>query len=207
MALIHDAELAPTKLDLLRSWLPTRRWAPTGPVGILGAYRFDDPEGAVGIETFLLAADGLVLQVPVTYRGNPVNGAAESLIGTMDHSVLGPRWAYDAATDPVYVRALTVAITTGGTQADLQYDYPVAPKKLIVTTRVAGSGTPENCVPRIGSVSAYDSDIATRIAANSVTIEVVRVVDTGRPRSAEPSLVGTWPGQQTASVLATMRPD
>jgi hypothetical protein len=74
---------------------------------VVGAYRFDDPEGEVGIETHLLrTADGQILQVPVTYRGSPVDDAESLFIAASQHSVLGERWVYDACGDPVYVRAL-----------------------------------------------------------------------------------------------------
>ena len=46
--------------------------------------------------------DGPVYQVPMTYRGMPLDGADAFLIGTTDHSVLGRRWVYDACGDPVF---------------------------------------------------------------------------------------------------------
>ena len=41
----------------------------------------------------------------MTYRGAPLAGAEEALIGTSEHGVLGTRWIYDAAHDPVAVAA------------------------------------------------------------------------------------------------------
>ena len=92
MALLHRADLTPTKLELLQAWLPTRSWY-TGPAAPqltkVGAFRFDDPAGAVGVETMLVrAGDGPVLQVPLTYRGAPLDGAERWLVGTTEHSVL-----------------------------------------------------------------------------------------------------------------------
>ena len=111
MALLYDdAELVPSKIELLRSWVPGRAWAGGSAVSGLdavGAYRFDDPEGEVGIETHpLRTADGRVLQVPLTYRGRPLESAPDVLVTTMQHSVLGQRWVYDACHDPAYARAL-----------------------------------------------------------------------------------------------------
>lgn len=60
MAIIYNATLNPSKLDLLNAWLPSRPWF-TGVADVqrVGAYRFDDPAGEVGIEAFLLqASDG-----------------------------------------------------------------------------------------------------------------------------------------------------
>ena len=125
MALLYDAQISPSKLELLAGWLPAQPWWTGDPATIeaIGAYRFDDPAGAVGIETHLVrAADGPVVQVPVTYRDAPLDGAADALIGTMQHSVLGRRWVYDACSDPVYVTALAAAILAGAPQSELEIE-------------------------------------------------------------------------------------
>ena len=50
MALIHRATIRPTKLELLTDWVPSQPWGE--PVlDLVGAFRFDDPDGEVGIET------------------------------------------------------------------------------------------------------------------------------------------------------------
>ena len=104
MALIYQAELTPSKIDLLAAWIPTRPWLGDADVSTLeavGAYRFDDPAGEVGIETHLLrSADGQVLHVPLTYRGAPLTGAEAALVGTMQHSVLGRAGSTTAAPTP-----------------------------------------------------------------------------------------------------------
>lgn len=57
MALLHRANLNPTKLELLGPWLATRSWY-QGPVRTellrTRSFRFDDPAGEVGIETHLV---------------------------------------------------------------------------------------------------------------------------------------------------------
>ena len=101
---IYDAVLTPGKLDLLRPWVGEQSWF-DGAVESLEqvtAYRFVDPAGEVGIECFLLTDGTRTFHVPVTYRGAELEGAAEALVGTMEHSVLGRRWVYDAPADPVY---------------------------------------------------------------------------------------------------------
>ena len=59
MALLHGgASLVPSKLELLAAWLPSRPWF-TGDASALeavGSYRFDDPDGEVGMETHLVRA-------------------------------------------------------------------------------------------------------------------------------------------------------
>jgi len=145
MALLHQATVTPSKLELVRDWLPTQQWylgehgAELTPVA---AYRFDDPDGEVGVETILTAApDGAVFQVPVTYRGAPLEGAEASLIGTMQHSVLGPRWVYDGLGDPVYLATVIDAVRTGGHQADLLIEIDGEMVTREPTARVKGSGT------------------------------------------------------------------
>ena len=114
MAEILDATLTPGKVDLIAGWIGTQRWyAAKGQLPRLTrrrGFRFDDPAGEVGIETLVLRDDATspptVYQVPVTYRGSPLPGAERALVGTMEHSVLGTRYVYDAPHDPVYVAAL-----------------------------------------------------------------------------------------------------
>ena len=145
MAFLHQATVTPSKLELLRDWLPSQPWF-AGEQGAeltpVAAYRFDDPDGEVGVETVLCAApDGAVVQVPVTYRGAPLDGADEQLIGTMQHSVLGPRWVYDGLGDPVYLAAVTHAIHTAGRQADLHIEIDGEMVTREPTAVVRGSGT------------------------------------------------------------------
>ena len=55
-----------------------------------GLFRFEDPDGEVGMETHVLADGNAVHQIPVTYRGAPLPGAAQAaLISVSEHRVLG----------------------------------------------------------------------------------------------------------------------
>lgn len=127
MALIHHTTLKPTKLELLSTWLPTRPWYQGGAgapeLTKAGGFRLDDPEGEVGIE-FMVAGDtsGAVpaaYLVPLTYRAAPLDGAEHALVGTMEHGVLGQRWAYDGCHDPVLLAQL-LALIEGRAQAQAQ---------------------------------------------------------------------------------------
>ena len=121
MAILHRATLVPSKLELMASWLPSQSWTDgidTTEMSAVGAYRFDDPDGEVGIETHLLkCADGKTIQVPLTYRAAPLEGAASILVGTTEHSVLGKRWVYDGCGDITYLTALVSTIVRGGHEA------------------------------------------------------------------------------------------
>ncbi|MCS0604853.1 1,4-alpha-glucan branching protein [Streptomyces sp. LP11] len=117
MAVIHRTTLKPTKVELLAGWLPTRPWYRGSAAPVLersGGFRLDDPAGEVGIE-FLVATDTTSPEhtaylVPLTYRGAPLEGAEHALVGTMEHGVLGKRWAYDGLHDPVLVTEVLALI-------------------------------------------------------------------------------------------------
>ncbi len=185
MAILYRATLAPSKVELLSAWVPSRLWSAgtgDGPLTVLGSYRFDDPGGEVGLETMLLqTAGGQVLQVPVTYRAEPMDAAPGVLIGTTEHSVLGRRWVYDACADPVYVRALATVILTGGSQAELLVVTGDGYERREPQTMVQGSGVPGREVPDIGYARPTDSATATVIDAGLLEAWVLRLLGPPRP--------------------------
>jgi hypothetical protein len=204
MALLYDARLVPPKLALLTAWLPSRSWF-TGDAEVqrIGAYRFDDPAGEVGVETFLLRADGgPVFQVPLTYRSAALAGKDDFLLGTTEHSVLGTRWVYDGCADPVWASALATAILTGGKQADEFVDRNgrLEPRAPLAT--VSGSGAPGTSVAEIVTVTCFDKGPATVVTAATVELIVARVV--GAAVEATQTLTGSWAGSDPA-VLAGAR--
>ncbi|WP_412076135.1 maltokinase N-terminal cap-like domain-containing protein [Streptomyces xanthophaeus] len=146
MAVIHRTTMSPGKLELLSGWLPSRPWYRGGEGAVpqlskAGGYRLDDPEGEVGVE-FMVVTDGsgdapIAYQVPLTYRGAPLKGAEEGLIGTSEHGVLGRRWIYDGVHDPVLVEQL-LALLAGRTTAQNQ-NASDAPDPT-VDVRTAGQG-------------------------------------------------------------------
>jgi hypothetical protein len=218
MALLHQAELRPTKLELLATWLPSRSWYP-GPadpeLSRVVSYRFDDPAGEVGIETLLVRAGaGPVLQAPLTYRGAPLDGADAWLVGTMDHSVLGKRWVYDACGDPVYARALADTMFTGAGQAEEFVDVAGQLVRREPVSSVTGSGTPGGVVPAIDRLAGVDDGDPAVIHAGTVDLVVARILAqpltagpdaAGGLSAAHPVLTGTWDGQDTPLVLAYAR--
>ena len=122
MALLHEATITPRKDDLIEPWLRTRAWWDgAGERGPVASFRLDDPAGQVGMECLMLGSEsGSTLFVPVTYRGTPLAGAEPGLLGTVEHSVLGTRYVYDACCDPVFVAAVLDTIRSGSRQAELR---------------------------------------------------------------------------------------
>ena len=205
MAIIHQAELRPTKMELLNQWLPGRPWFP-GPGSTLekvGAFRFDDPDGEVGLETILVGTDDVVFQVPLSYRGAPLAGAESFLLDTMEHSVLGRRWVYDACGDPCYVRALTAAILGGRPQAKHFLQVDGGQEILPESVNVGSTGPLEEGVPVIADVVAGDAPGDTIIRAGKLELSITRRLD---PAARPPAraLTGTWDGQSAPVVLASV---
>ncbi|WP_336715438.1 CG0192-related protein [Arthrobacter sp. USHLN218] len=207
MAIIYDAVLNPTKQELLSAWLPQQSWFPPGAdaadLEYLGAYRFDDPAGTVGMESHLLRLDGRIVHVPLTYRGAPLNGAEAALAGTMEHSVLGDRWIYDATADPVYVATLAAAILQGSTGADVfrDVDGTLEPVPAVVTVR--GSGTPGTQVPEITTAAPATAGSVTTITAGETTLAVDHLPAARDSAAGAHFLTGGWDGQQPL-VLASI---
>ncbi|ADH68130.1 MULTISPECIES: CG0192-related protein [Nocardiopsis] len=120
MAIIYKADLTPSKPELIGAWLDAQPWAGRGPGEILGAYRFDDPEGEVGVEVFLVRRGDRLLHLPLTYRGAPLPDHEDHLVGTLEHSVLGTRWVYDGTEDEVSLACFRRALEGGQEQAELE---------------------------------------------------------------------------------------
>lgn len=201
MALIYNTTMDPTKMQLLAGWLPQQEWF-TGDVAQLtsvGAYRFDDPDGEVGMEGHLLTAgDDVVYHVPVTYRGADLPDVSDSdRLGTSAHGVLGTRWIFNAEADPVYRAVLADTIMQGGSEA--QEFTPNEQGELEERERytfVSGSGIGGSMgadaeltiVRRLGSGAGAHGGGASAIATDDIALE----------------LTATWPGQTEPLVVARL---
>ncbi|MFI6369618.1 1,4-alpha-glucan branching protein [Streptomyces sp. NPDC050546] len=213
MAVIHHTTLTPTKLELLTSWLPTRPWYRAGAAEPklvkAGGFRLDDPRGEVGIE-FLVVTDTsgphpIVYLVPLTYRGAPLDGAEHALVGTMEHGVLGRRWAYDGCHDPVTVGQLA-ALIEGRVQAQDQ-NISDAPD-LEVTASYTGDG------PLPADFTASDDRDGTLLTTpQGATLRLNRVLQPAPDTPLTPAqgatghLTGSWQlpdGIRTRGTLAVL---
>ncbi|KGN31292.1 hypothetical protein N802_04180 [Knoellia sinensis KCTC 19936] len=203
MATLHQATITPTKDELIGPWLQTRTWwdgeKSRGPVG---TFRLDDPAGEVGIECFLFGSEaGSTLFVPVTYRGAALAGGEAHLIGTMEHSVLGQRWVYDACGDPVFVSTLIDTIRTEGTHANLvmqMRDGSEIVREPVARAQGSGGDLPTDLPAPASPVDEIDR---TLVPVGSLTLGVARRV--GAELAPGPSLNGDYEGGD-GLLLATL---
>jgi hypothetical protein len=205
MGIVHAATIKPEKAEAIAAWLPSQAWAPTsdGSVETAGSYRFDDPEGHVGLEVHLVRTGGVLLQVPLTYRDAPLDGAADHLVCEMEHSVLGDRWVYDGLHDPVFVRMLAAVTMTGCGQAVGMVEF--RGRWVVVPPRVhlRGGGWTDERVAVDGFV-AQDDDRDWAVLRND-RFEL-RFARRPAPGARPPiALTATWPGQDDPVVLSEIR--
>ncbi|QEE61768.1 hypothetical protein FVA74_09435 [Salinibacterium sp. dk2585] len=209
MAILFRAQLRPSKLELIVPWLVEQPWAYPSEEEwrSVATYRFDDPAGEVGIETFILSAgQGEELHVPVSYRGAPLEGADAALIGTMDHSVLGKRWAYDATGDPVYAQVLASTIVNGGTEAELYVEKDGQRELMAGTAQVRGSGSESREVPVPSELHVDTSGTVTTITTEDAVLSVIRRVGDALPGDVAASLTGVWESSPGPTPLAGYTP-
>lgn len=200
MAVIHRTSLKPAKLELLASWLPSRPWYSGGAGGPelakAGGFRLDDPQGAVGIE-FMVVTDTsgthpATYLVPLTYRGAPLDGAEHALVGTMEHGVLGRRWAYDGCHDPVLIAQL-LALIEGRVQAQDQNTSDTPDRE--VSRSCIGDGL----VPADRTAAATDDQEGTELPApHDTTLRLHRILRPAPgnapllPPEATGHVAGSW---------------
>jgi hypothetical protein len=205
MAIFHRATITPTKAELIETWAPTRPWGPatSEKIDLLGSYRFDDPEGRVGMETFLATAGGALYQIPLTYRDEPLDDASGAFITEMQHSVLGTRWVYDGLLDSRFVIMLAGVTMTGQGEALGMAEYEgrwyIAPTNV----RVRGGGWTQERVPVDGF----------RIVSEEARVSVLRndrfeLIFYRRPASGPRPLIGltaTWDADGGPVILSEVK--
>lgn len=144
MSVVYDTTMAPTKRELMAAWLPRQAWfagGATPALSVAGGFRLDDPAGEVGMEMIMVFDEApevpVLYHVPLSYRGAALEGAEDFLLGTSEHGVLGTRWIYDAAGDPVWQEQVR-ALVAGDVAAQHQNDSHVLEPAVTVGR---GSGT------------------------------------------------------------------
>jgi len=208
MAILHQATLSPSKLELVTDHLrsiPQYADLRDAEVSLIGAYRFDDPAGQVGIETHIVSAGSYgTVQVPLTYRETRLNNAEHWLIGTMEHSVLGHRWIYNACGDPVYAAELVRTILAGDTQVEQFIGTDEGPVMRAPSATVTGSGTGGTKVPDIDTVDCSSGVSSSVIRTDGLELVVRHRLDEDTPDLTR-FLSGEWQGVTEPIILAFLR--
>jgi hypothetical protein len=233
MALLYDAQLNPGKLEAISAWLPRQSWSSVrsgSEAERASSFRFDDPAGEVGIEVHLVNVDGVLIQVPLSYRGVPLEGADSHLLTEMDHSVLGRRWIYDAIVDPVFIsEALRTAAVEGPNAREFMRtddgeierteiasvlgvlrDAGAAADLVTVSAELADRGS--EALTGSGAVGSRTDAGVTSVVVGGFAIDVVRFPLAGTDAQGSAGrgdvigvLEGTWAGQESPVELVRIR--
>ena len=154
------------------------------------------------MEIHLLDAGGMLLQVPLTYRDEPLTGAPDALITQMEHSVLGTRWVYDGLRDPRLVMMLAAVAMTGQGEAlgMAVYDgrWHIAPTNV----RIRGGGWTLERVPVDGFELESDEAASSVLRNDRFELTVFRRPAPG-PRPGI-GLTASWEGRPDPVVLAAV---
>jgi hypothetical protein len=157
-------------------------------------------------------------QVPLSYRGAPLEGAEAELVGTAEHGVLGPRWIYDGVRDPVVVAQL-LALVSGDVVAQHQSVSDTPDPTVTRTFGLTGTLTPavriaEGSDVRMPQVVA-DGDTRTSVAVELagdaaspelLALHVLRVLSGDEGAAADlPGAGGDEAGQIVGTVEAEVR--
>jgi hypothetical protein len=223
MAVTHRTTLTPSKLELLAAWLPAQPWyAGTERQPALarsGGFRLDDPAGEVGID-FMVVTDSsgdrpVTYHVPLSYRGAPLDGADDALIGTAEHGVLGTRWIYDGPHDPVLASQL-LALLQGEAEAQAQRVSNTPDRT--VSSHFAGPGISASLSSMTATSGPEGTDIVVDQAGEAdltgespleLTIRVLRVLEPIQEEPHSPGYVtATWrepDGAEARGLFAEVR--
>ena len=201
MSVIQQTTLAPSKLELIAGWLPDQPWylgasggERTEPqLARAGGFRLDDPEGEVGIEIAAVldtsGARPVTYLVPMTYRGAPLAEAEDALLGTAEHGLLGTRWVYDAAHDPVLAQQL-FALIVGEAKAQAQSESDTPDDSVAcsvpapLTAALAGAARPVAVASVLDRADRTDIGY-TLDGGRELTVRLNRVLPAGAPGSVE----------------------
>ena len=187
---------------MIQDWAPGRAWCPEGNLEVVGAFRFDDPEGRVGMETHVAAVGDTFVLVPLTYREAPLEGADDAFIGEMHHSALGTRWVYDGLGDPTYLVMLAAVSLTGQGEAlglvEVDGRWHIAPANV----RIQGGGFGLDRVPVDGMELVADG-VSPQFRSDGFEMTVHRQPTIG-PRPTM-GLTAHWDGLVESVVLTEVR--
>jgi hypothetical protein len=143
--------------------------------------------------------------VPLSYRGAPLDGADHALVGTMEHGVLGQRWAYDGCHDPVLVDQL-LALIEGRAQAQDQSTSDAPDRE--VTSAYTGEGS-LSAAARTATATDDQDGTELRTSDGTFVLRLHRVLHPAAeaPQDADGHITGAWQlpdGTRARAVFAAL---
>jgi hypothetical protein len=213
MAVIHHTTLTPGKLELLSAWLPSQPWyrdAGRAPeLDRAGGFRLDDPDGEVGLEFMAVtdAATGTTYHVPLTYRSDARPGVDHGLIITAEHGVLGRRWVYDGAYDPVLAAQLT-ALIQGQAEPQAQRISNTPDPTVTTGPSLADAPLAVTGAPSVAS-TGEGTELRVPVAGGGTAVlQINRVLQPGDGHGSGAGVSATWEqpdGTQARGMFVTAR--
>lgn len=144
------ASVKPSALELVNDWIGRQPWFVGNPaLELVGTFKFEDPDGEVGLHNMIVRSRGHLYYVPVTWRSEMLPGWAD-LIGEAQHTVLGRRYLYNAETDPVFMDELRRVIVEADTDSEVRTTSGDVRERKI---EVQGNGEP--CDGRVRVVRRF----------------------------------------------------
>ena len=204
MAIFQVATNNPPKSEIISGWIGGQPWGSSAgeSVDVVWSFHLEDPDGEVGMQVHIVASDGLLFQVPLTYRDQRVPDLEQAYIGAMEHSVLGTRHVYDGLGDERFVSVLAGVASCGYGQtlgfARVDGRWQAWPE----STKVHGYGavTGRVLVDRFETVMTESTEVIVR--NEHLEMRVFRTL-ADRP-APDIGMAATWPAQPDPVVLATV---
>ncbi len=170
---------------LLHTWLPRQRWYPAKGRGVslhlVGDIPLEDPSGEVAVQVHLVGLDSgnqfEVVQVPLTYRREALEGADDALVGRLDDTELGEHWVYDGPHDPAYVGALLRSLqpAPGAHGPDPSSPARVLSGEQSNTSVIVAEGTPEACIVKVFRTLHAGANPDVEVAASLARVGCDRI--------------------------------
>ncbi|UVJ40344.1 1,4-alpha-glucan branching enzyme [Arthrobacter sp. CJ23] len=197
----------PSIEELLRAWLPGKRWFPVKNAGFglerVGGFPLGDRDGEAVLDIVLVAvsyqtADGGgrtdVVQLPLSFRSAPLEDAASALVGEAMLPGLGHRWVYDAVHDPHFIAAWLDLMQHQRSTADGAASGHLGLPGFALP--VAGSGL------RVLSGEQSNTSVIVDDGVTAAMVKIFRVLSAGRNPEVELGAALTAAG--TSEVPATL---
>jgi hypothetical protein len=150
--------------------------------------------------------------VPLTYRGAPLEGAGDALVGITEHGVLGQRYVYDGTYDPV-LRAELLSLLA--LRADAQMQSVSDTPDPSVMPELNGPALPVQAAVTAVAHGPDGTDLTVETPSFApFTLHLVRAlgVADGAPAGAAPraSLSAEWrtgqEGEPVRGLIAVLHP-